>query len=120
MRDLSTADVARFRRPDEELRIYGTTGNSGNGVFGVRLRGHRARAVASDGLGWDHVSVSMRDRCPTWEEMVEAKRLFFEDGERVVEYHPPASEYVDLHPFCLHLWRPNDGTELPHPPLAMV
>jgi hypothetical protein len=37
-----------------------------NGVFEVKLpRGQTLTVVASDGLGWEHVSVSRRDRCPT-------------------------------------------------------
>jgi len=37
----------------------------------------------------------------------------------VVQYHPPRSEYVNNHPFCLHLWRPA-GLDLPLPPAWMV
>jgi len=32
---------------------------------------------------------------------------------------PAESEYVNLHPFCLHLWRPK-GTTIPTPPRALV
>ena len=39
--------------------------------------------------GWDHVSVSFRNRTPTWEEMAEIKKLFFSPEEVCVEYHPP-------------------------------
>ena len=43
--------------------------------------------VASWGGGWEHVSVSLARRCPTWEEMCMIKDLF-------VEYHPPRSHDV--------------------------
>lgn len=38
---------------------------------------------------WEHVSVSLPDRCPTWEEMCWVKSLFFEDEECVLQFHPP-------------------------------
>ena len=41
-----------------------------NGAFEVRLRhAQTVYVIASDGAGWEHVSVSRRDRCPTWDEM---------------------------------------------------
>lgn len=67
------------------------------------------------GEPWDHVSVSLRDRCPTWEEMCWIRSLFFEDEETVIQFHPPKSQYINAHPYCLHLWRPTQ-TVLPLPP----
>lgn len=54
---------------------------------------------------WDHVSVSLPTRTPTWEEMCHVKDLFFELNETVVQFHPSIEEYVNNHPYCLHLWR---------------
>ena len=78
-----------------------------------------ATVVFSWGGGWDHVSVSFRNRTPTWEEMAEIKKLFFRPEEVCVEYHPDESEYVNNMPYCLHIWRPQ-GEELPTPPSWMV
>ena len=77
--------------------------------------------IASDALGWEHVSVTTQDqkRTPTWAEMCRAKAAFWDPEEAVVQYHPPESEYVDNHPTCLHLWRPVDQ-EIPRPPPEMV
>lgn len=61
--------------------------------------------VASWNGGWEHVSVSLRNRCPTWEEMCAFKDIFWEEEECVVQFHPPKSEYVNLHPYCLHMWK---------------
>ena len=61
--------------------------------------------VFSNGGGWEHVSVSFPNRCPTWEEMCEVKDMFFYEEEIAVQYHPPRNEYVNMHPYCLHLWR---------------
>lgn len=79
---------------------------------------------ASDGwehapTAWEHVSVSLPDRCPTWEEMAYVKSLFWDEEDCVVQYHPPRSEYVNQHPYCLHLWRPV-GQVIPLPPSILV
>ena len=71
--------------------------------------------VATRGDGWEHVSVSLTSRCPTWDEMNYVKDLFWEAEDCVVQYHPPKSEYVNVHPFCLHLWR-EIGHEFRRPP----
>ena len=121
MKDLTTLD--KFRLRDEELRIYGTHGDSGNGVFKVFVEGRSFYCIASNGGGWEHVSVSpcssKRKSCPTWDEMCAIKDMFFEPEECVVQYHPAKAEYVNNHPLCLHLWRPQH-TELPAPPKLFV
>jgi len=69
--------------------------------------------------GWEHVSVSGPNRCPNWPEMCWVKDLFWEKHEMVVQYHPPESEYVNLHPHCLHLWR-HQTLPFPMPPVLLV
>ena len=91
-----------------------------NGAFIVFLaHGQRVMVIAADGLGWEHVSVSRRDRCPTWEEMCQIKALFWDREDCVVQYHPPESDYVNNHPYCLHLWR-EVGKEFNRPPSFLV
>jgi hypothetical protein len=75
--------------------------------------------ATADGCGWEHVSVSLADRCPTWDEMAWVKDLCWGPDACVVQYHPPRAEYVNCHPYCLHLWRPA-GAELPRPPAGLV
>lgn len=111
-----------FKCPDK-FRIvhphYGP-GDDYNGVFDVVLRHkQRVRVIASDGLGWEHVSVSREDRCPTWDEMCQVKDLFWGDEDTVVQYHPPKSQYVNIHKNCLHLWRPTEAP-MPVPMKVMV
>ncbi|MBQ9168895.1 MAG: hypothetical protein IJX67_10895 [Oscillospiraceae bacterium] len=121
MRDLS--ELAKYRLPKEELRIYGEYGDGGKGCFKVFVGGRSFFCIVSNGGGWDHVSVTpcnrKRQTCPTWEEMCEIKDLFFLPEECVVQYHPPKSDYVNMHPYCLHLWKPN-GVEMPRPPAIFV
>lgn len=67
-----------------------------------------------DNLGWEHVSVSCSNRCPTWDEMCKVKWLFWDDSETVLQFHPAKKDYVNQHPFCLHLWKKiGENAELP-------
>lgn len=86
-------------------------GDEHNGIFQLRLEGSSLwfTVVATDNNGWDHVSVSTTERCPRWNEMEQIKRMFFKDDEVAIQIHPPLKEYVNVHPYCLHLWRPIHG-----------
>lgn len=68
---------------------------------------------------WEHVSASLPNRCPTWEEMAYLKSLFWKPEDTVLQFHPPESEYVNNHRYCLHLWR-NTKTQIPTPPSILV
>lgn len=98
------------------IRMLGIDG----GVADVDLGGERpAHVIFSWGSDWDHVSVSYPNRCCTWEEMCLLKDIFFYEDECVVQYHPPKKDYVNLHPYVLHLWRPRKE-KIPMPPIWMV
>ncbi len=98
-------------------------GDDNNGMFmvpyGPKVMQALLRVIASNGEGWEHVSVSLEDRLPTWPEMCHIKGLFWDDEDCVVQFHPPKSEYVNCHPNCLHLWR-KIGSEFETPPAWMV
>lgn len=115
-----------FKAP-EHLRNkrYSTKEDGPNGVFNLKQQYASGSVtnvfiIASNKSNWEHVSVSLdRDRCPTWEEMSKVKDLFWDPEDTVFQFHPPKSEYVNNHPFCLHLWR-KIGTEVELPPSEMV
>lgn len=91
-----------------------------NGAFAIPLKHSQiVYVIASDQMGWNHVSVSRKDRCPTWDEMCQIKNLFWGETDWVVQYHPPKSEYVNNHPYCLHLWQPI-GQAFPVPESILV
>lgn len=94
-------------------------GNNGAFFIPCRRQGVPLKVICSDGEGWEHVSVSYPDRCPTWEEMSFVKSLFWSDDDCVIQFHPPKAEHVNNHSFCLHLWRPT-GFNIPTPLSAMV
>lgn len=98
-----------------------TFGNNGAFIVPYRIHGIKQTmfVIASDQLGWEHVSVSREDRTPVWEEMCIVKDLFWDKEDCVIQYHPPHSEYVNNHLHCLHLWRPV-GVQLPMPDSILV
>lgn len=92
--------------------------------FGIFLVDHTKtnvtlKVIASAGEGWEHVSVSLPNRCPNWPEMHAIKQLFWLDEEAVMQLHPPQSDYRSYYDYCLHLWRPI-SQDIPLPPGILV
>ena len=120
-----------FHFPDKYRQRTGPLGSTreecgDNGAgFIPQKSGPPLKFIASDGSDmpgewkWEHVSVSLPHRCPTWEEMCRVKALFWDAEDAVMELHPPRSTWVNNHSYCLHLWRPVNAT-IPLPPEFMV
>lgn len=80
----------------------------------LKVKGNRIADAASviwgsNEYGWEHVSVAFPGRCPTWEEMCVAKDVFWRENEACIQVHPEQSVYINIHNYCLHIWRPKDG-----------
>lgn len=106
--------------------MYATSDGDAYGIFripGRHANGRELRVIAADGLevGWEHVSVTVEGlrKPPGWEEMCIVKNLFWEPDACVVQFHPAETDYVNVHPGCLHLWR-FVGGEFPMPPKICV
>ena len=54
---------------------------------------------------WEHVSVSLPNRIPTWREMDFIKDIFWGEDEAVIQIHPPKKDKINNHVYCLHLWK---------------
>lgn len=121
--------------PPHHMGTDETHGNNGAFVidkkFPKDVRKHKGESarqlwcIASDGLGWEHVSVHVyiptieRMYTPLWDEMCLVKSLFWDPEDVVVQFHPAESEYVNNHENVLHLWR-QVGHEFPTPPSILV
>jgi len=120
MKPDATVLIEQYRIKEGRLSSDKSYGNNGAFMVPYRFSGATLLGIiVSDGEGWDHVSVSLKNRCPTWEEMCWVKDLFFEPHEVVMQLHPAKSEYVNHHPYCLHLWRPQNRS-IPLPPTEFV
>lgn len=108
----------QFRIKTGQLGSTDDFGN--NGAFGLKYNSYKIFCIASNKLGWEHVSVTInRQRCPEWNIMAYIKNLFWDDEDTVIQFHPARSEYINSHPFCLHLWKPI-GLKLPLPEQVLV
>lgn len=127
MRNNPTKKIEQYRIQAGPLASDSSLG--ANGAFMVPYSGEILGVIASDGDGWDefdlpgepweHVSVSLPHRCPTWDEMDFVKRLFWRDDETVMQLHVPREMHINDHPYCLHLWRPT-RSEIQLPPPITV
>jgi hypothetical protein len=109
----------RWRIKTGMMRSEDTAG--WNGCFLVPLEGDMWHVTISDGMGWKHLSIknAQRRTLPTWNIMSRVKDLFFSDEEWVIQYHPAREDYINDHPWVLHLWRPLNE-ELPKPPVHLI
>jgi len=99
--------------------LASTEADGFNGAFSIHGPCGMLTVISGDGEGWEHVSVSTPIRCPSWEEMTFVRDLFWGPEECVMQLHPPKSQFVNNHKYCLHLWKPKEQT-IPQPPLRMV
>jgi len=133
--------VPELARITDHPFLASRTSDGNNGAFDLSSPepGWRLSVICSDGtdqdvapeaVGWEHVSVhawrgsnlfdpSARQRTPTWKEMVFVKDLFWDGEDVVMQLHPRRSQYVNCHPFTLHLWRPRH-LPIPTPPSILV
>ena len=131
MKNLCDPAIAKHRDHTAD-HLYGTLDSERHlgGAFLVLFKGSGVtrnfiRVIASsgkdqpEGWRWDHVSVSLSNRCPTWEEMDYIKRLFFHPEEVCFQLHVSSAEHISNHDYCLHIWRPLEA-QIPLPPAEMV
>lgn len=117
MRYLPEIEKYRFTHP-----LFGPSPKGSlYGAFKKTFYDKTLMMIASDGEGdgWEHVSASFPNCCPTWEQMCFVKSLFWGDDETVIQFHPKTSEYVNNHPYCLHLWK-KKSNEYELPPSILV
>ena len=98
----------KYRLRTQRIKeFFGSYGDDTCGIFSIPSPIDKAqlKVIAASSDGWDHVSVSRKNRCPNWPEMDRVKRLFFHPKETVVQFHVPDEEHISFHPFTLHLWR---------------
>lgn len=112
MKDLR--DLEKYRnRQFEEMVVGGLDEEERQdvGVFEVPVASSKRplRVIVSSARvpfseGWDHVSVSLPNRCPSWNEMSFVKSLFFHPDEVCFQLHPAESDHISNHEYCLHIW----------------
>jgi hypothetical protein len=107
-------DLNQYRITNAEALVHtnGWAGDEDHGSFTIQscIDGALMVVIASNDEGWDHVSVSRKNRCPNWAEMSQIHRLFFKLDEVCIQLHLPEDRHINIHPFVLHLWRSHTQT----------
>lgn len=107
-------------RKTPNLFIEAENANDGlGGRYYEKNSGKYLNFIFSYQLGWEHLSVSMPSRTPTWDQMCAIKDVFWNKDECCVQYHPREEDYVNNHKHCLHIWKPRHEV-LPTPPSILV
>lgn len=70
-------------------------------------------AVELDGHRWLHMSITSKNRIPTYEELTFMKKHWAGDVRKCIMVFPSTTEHVNIHPRCLHLWCCIDSDPLP-------
>ncbi len=120
MRPEPNRRLDRFRYSNDFFPA--TPSGSNEGAFTFRFKGAFLTIISSGVdrvFGWEHVSISGPDRTPNWEEMQAVKELFWSDEETVLQFHPRKTDYVNINPNVLHLWR-KVGVDHELPPKVCV
>ncbi len=69
--------------------------------------------IEDDGKRWLHVSFAHPKRMPTYDEIQKVRKDFIGEDKYAIMVFPEKDKYVNIHPFCLHLWHCIDGHPLP-------
>jgi len=65
------------------------------------------------GRRWMHLSVSRRNRLPSWEDLKLVKKVLAGPERQAIQVIPRDKEYVNIHPNCLHLFVCLDDDPVP-------
>jgi len=64
----------------------------------------RCRIIVTRDNGLWHLSISTPDASPSYNEIKEARYRFLPNEVTMAQIFPPKEEFVNLHPYCHHLW----------------
>jgi hypothetical protein len=67
----------------------------------------RCVVIVSIDNGLWHLSISTRDALPSYKEVKAARYRFVPNDLYMAEIFPPEDEFVNVHPYCRHLWQVN-------------
>ena len=103
-----TAEQLPINWSVRELGLDGGAYKSRNGLAVII-----SCCIEEDGKNWVHLSVSRKNSMPTWGELVDVKEIFLGKNAVAIQVLPPRSEWVNVHPFCLHLYQCLDARPIP-------
>lgn len=126
-REAMRAAVLRCALPEAEVwavlgplvealpREWKTRATEPDGAAFLRRDGLRVvvSVARHDGKRWIHASASRPKEVPSYDDLKELHARFCGAERKAIQVFAPASEHVNIHPNCLHLWACLDGDGLP-------
>lgn len=101
------------------LKVYKDVDNGMISKLKLEVRSNKASDKCLVNMtcinGWEHLSVSHKNKIPSWLTMEEMKEMFFNDDEECFQFHPKMDNYVNNNEYTLHIWRRTDGKMEPPP-----
>jgi hypothetical protein len=79
-------------------------GNKGKFSPGRFKMGRCTVLVTIDNGKW-HLSISTPSASPSYNEIKQARYAYVPDDVTMAQIFPPKKEFVNIHPFCHHLWQ---------------
>jgi hypothetical protein len=65
----------------------------------------RCLIMVSIDNGKYHLSISTPNASPSYHEIKAARYQFIPNNVVMAQLFPPVEEFVNIHPFCHHLWQ---------------
>lgn len=73
---------------------------------GVFKMGRCDIIIAKENNKW-HMSISTRNASPSYKEIKAARYKYLPDDVYMAQIFPPKEEFINLHPYCHHLYQIN-------------
>lgn len=112
-----------IKKDSRVLKIYKSVETEKVSKLKAEVRSYKASDKCLVALtickGWEHLSVSHKNKIPSWLTMEEMKEMFFKNDEECFQFHPKADDYINNNEYTLHIWRPLEE-KLPIPPSVLV
>lgn len=74
------------------------------GIFTLFLDGEKFQCIVAKEHGKWHASISHDHRDMTYSEIKSARYILLPNEVHAAMIFPPREEFVNLHPFCFHLY----------------
>lgn len=116
-------DVNEILSDKRVIKVYKNVDNGIVSKLKLEVRSYKASDKCLIQLtcinGWEHLSVSHKNKIPSWLTMEEMKEMFFRDDEEAFQFHPKMDNYINNNEYSLHIWRRTDG-KMETPPSILV
>ena len=98
--------LERFRVPVPpfmQIETYEESDEYGVYITGCYRMGEFVIIVSHEKCGW-HLSVSKKNCLPTYDELKDIRYKYLPDRINACEIFPPRKKFVNVHPYCRHLF----------------